>query len=595
MRIVLLSVLAACSTVAHAVSFDYHGSLRDAERAADGRYDFELTLYSASTGGAVIAGPLTLNAVPVRAGSFETLADFGPTSSTAGDAWLATRVRPAGTGEFETLAARTPVALAEIASVCPGAWTLAGNAGNPVGSYLGTADAQPLLFKVDGLQAGSLSPSFYADTPNVVFGSSTNSVTYPAWAATIGGGGSTLMSCGPTADGPCANTVSGNLATISGGGGNLASGENAVVSGGDTNTASGYIATVAGGIGNVASGGASFVSGIYGTASGSWSTVAGGISNVASGNNSFASGSYNTASGLASAALGGTGNKAGGDYSVAAGAGSTVRNASVTPGCTGKTGAFCGDYGTFVWSDLSSPPGYVSTGPNEFLIRATGGVAINQNDPGVGYAPSLSVTGLDTTRGTLFLASPKGPNASHVHFGPTGDWYIRSAASDGAVTIQDSGGITNIGNVGSPNMGTILQVGGDAAKPGGGSWATLSDARLKQNVDEIVDPLGRMLALHGVEFEYRPGSHALEPPGRQIGFIAQEVEPVFPDWVGTGDDGYKYVSVHGFEALTVESLRALRAEKDREIAVLRDQNAALQAQINQIDMRLQRVEAAREP
>jgi hypothetical protein len=49
---------------------------------------------------------------------------------------------------------------------------------------------------------------------------------------------------------------------------------------------------------------------------------------------------------------------------------------------------------------------------------------------------------------TLFQpASGKGPNASHVHWGSTGDWYIRSAAATGKVVLQDSGGSVSIGAV----------------------------------------------------------------------------------------------------------------------------------------------------
>jgi hypothetical protein len=44
-----------------------------------------------------------------------------------------------------------------------------------------------------------------------------------------------------------------------------------------------------------------------------------------------------------------------------------------------------------------------------------------------------------------FEASGIGTNRSHIHWGTTGDWYIRSAASTGKVLIQDTGGNTGIG------------------------------------------------------------------------------------------------------------------------------------------------------
>ena len=53
--------------------------------------------------------------------------------------------------------------------------------------------------------------------------------------------------------------------------------------------------------------------------------------------------------------------------------------------------------------------------------------------------------------------------------------------------------------------------------------------------------------------------------------VAQEVEHVFPDWVGVNGRGHKTVTYRGFEALTVEALRELRQEKDAEIAALRSE------------------------
>lgn len=47
--------------------------------------------------------------------------------------------------------------------------------------------------------------------------------------------------------------------------------------------------------------------------------------------------------------------------------------------------------------------------------------------------------------GTLELKSIKGSNISHVHYGPNGNWYIRSANNNGSVIIQDAGGFVGLG------------------------------------------------------------------------------------------------------------------------------------------------------
>lgn len=166
-RLTLCVALAAAmglgASIAHADSFTYHGSLQDAGKVANGSYDMQLTLYSAQTGGHVVAGPLTLYAVSVKDGNFVTNVDFGPMASLTSQGWVDVKVKPANAGNFIALDSRSPVAAPE--SACPGSWAVDGNAGNPGGSYLGTADTQPLSFKVNGAPAGA----FYQNTNGAEF------------------------------------------------------------------------------------------------------------------------------------------------------------------------------------------------------------------------------------------------------------------------------------------------------------------------------------------------------------------------------------------------------------------------------------------
>ena len=116
------------------------------------------------------------------------------------------------------------------------------------------------------------------------------------------------------------------------------------------------------------------------------STVSGGLINTASGIASVVSGgSDNTASGRFSSVGGGANNCAGGRLSWAGGRSAKVRPGSGPSdpgkGCANvEQAGSSGDAGTFVWAD-SSPVPFVSTGSDQFLIRAAGGVGINTNDP----------------------------------------------------------------------------------------------------------------------------------------------------------------------------------------------------------------------
>lgn len=87
-------------------------------------------------------------------------------------------------------------------------------------------------------------------------------------------------------------------------------------------------------------------------------------------------------------------------------------------------------------------------------------------------------------------------------------------------------------------------------------------------------------------FAYREPDPARRPAGRHIGFVAQAVQPLFPDWMGQDEQGYLTVGSRGFEALTVEALRELRAEKDAALAGLAAENAALREDLRALDAEL---------
>jgi hypothetical protein len=124
-----------------------------------------------------------------------------------------------------------------------------------------------------------------------------------------------------------------------------------------------------------------------------------------------------------------------------------------------------------------------------------------------------------------------------------------------------------------------LVVTGTARKPGGGSWADLSDRELKTDIRQLDGALDTLLRLRGVRFEWREPEKHGNLTGPQMGMLAQEVETVLPDWVSTTPEGYKLLSIRGFEALTVEALRELRTA----LSNLQAQNAALEALLQQLE------------
>lgn len=155
--------------------------------------------------------------------------------------------------------------------------------------------------------------------------------------------------------------------------------------------------------------------------------------------------------------------------------------------------------------------------------------------------------------------------------------------------------------------GFALQVmQGTANKPGGGAWGVYSDARLKKNVSNLKGALERLLQLRPVTFEYNE-PEKFGVTGISTGFIAQEVEKVFPEWIeemrapgkvssdkktALAGEKYKTVNVKGFEAMSVQALRELRAEKDTQIKALTDETAVLRDTVKAQEARLAKLEKA---
>jgi hypothetical protein len=162
-----------------------------------------------------------------------------------------------------------------------------------------------------------------------------------------------------------------------------------------------------------------------------------------------------------------------------------------------------------------------------------------------------------------------GDRALTVLIGPKAHTSNRFAVAvqDGE-NLEDKFVVLSGGNVG---IGTKtptdhLQVVGDlrisglARKPDGGGWTFASDARLKQNVEPLGKALDLLLQLRGVRFEWKEPDKMGNLSGSQFGLVAQEVEEVFPEWVSRGPDGYRELTLRGFEAMVIEALRELKAE-----------------------------------
>lgn len=110
-----------------------------------------------------------------------------------------------------------------------------------------------------------------------------------------------------------------------------------------------------------------------------------------------------------------------------------------------------------------------------------------------------------------------------------------------------------------------------------GNWVSTSDERVKTNIQRISDPLGKMRLIKGVTWERLDKSE--KPNG--IGFIAQDVEGVFPDAVKT----LKYSNTELKDGTVVEDIKSVdtygvaAALHHEAILALMDQIDELKAEI----------------
>jgi hypothetical protein len=134
-----------------------------------------------------------------------------------------------------------------------------------------------------------------------------------------------------------------------------------------------------------------------------------------------------------------------------------------------------------------------------------------------------------------------------------------------------------------------------------------SDERLKTNIAPIQNSLAKIEQLNGVTFNWndtgkeyfvkdisstyksaegteeaneafwlKVKNEKLQDLSKtQTGFVAQNVETVFPDWV-TEQDGYKKINMQKLDAVIVQAIKELKAEKDAEILELKSRISALE-------------------
>lgn len=183
------------------------------------------------------------------------------------------------------------------------------------------------------------------------------------------------------------------------------------------------------------------------------------------------------------------------------------------------------------------------------------------------FSGGLALTG--DSSGGLFVTQPGNtPKVTLTRTNSTGNSHIRYAGNVAGESIT-----VGLGNPGRFAIGTgndlsyassgtfeVLVATGDVRWKGTatGTVSTPSDARLKENVSDIVNALDKLSQLRPVEYDLKAdGAH-------NYGVIAQELEAIYPEMVNVDDDGILSVE---YQQLITPMLAAL-LEMDARITAL---------------------------
>lgn len=429
-------------------------------------------------------------------------------------------------------------------------WSLTGNAGLGAGNFLGSTDQSSVVLRAGNLAAFTITPVNNSTlAPNIVAGHASNTVSAGGNGQVIAGGGSAFTNCGPAGNGPCNNRISASRGTIGGGHGNEVVGSDGAIAGGSSNLVN-QAATVAGGIGNQA----------FGT----YGSVAGGSGNFAAGDHSSVlGGSNNTAAYFNATTVGGNANCAGGLLSVALGNRAKVRApaSALDANCTISSGDADGDNGSFAFAD-SQAADFVSTGPNQFLVRADGGVLFNTT--------SLPFSGDDVVIGARTASGDADADLR---------WRSRSGKS-GVVYLSDTSGgfFWNAPNLVSGNA--FLTTSNGASLSNGGTWTNASSRLLKTGFAGIdpSDVLRRLLTLPISTWNY---VHSEE--GRHLGPMAEDFKAAF-DLAGDG----RSIATVDADGVALAAIQGLNAKLEEALAATRQENQELKQRLERLEALLAR-------
>lgn len=335
-----------------------------------------------------------------------------------------------------------------------------------------------------------------------------------------------------------------------------------------------------------------------------------GVANTAVGANALSvntMGAGNSASGVSALAwnTSGVGNTAGGYGALASNttasnntglgylAGNPPDNSSMTAGNSTFLGAFAVP-STGTLTNVTAIGAYSEVSEsNAMVLGSINGVNGSNADTLVGVgttAPSFKLHVGTINHGLRVEGPPTGGSgAVAISVGGNGDVGIDAPGIvDGRFVVKDGSGFVGVGTA---NPDSRLSVNGSADKPGGGSWGTFSDRRLKTLDGSFTSGLSQVLKINPVRYRYKEeNAMGIRDRDEHVGLVAQEVQSVIPEAVTENSKGYLLVNN---DPIVWAMLNAIK-EQQQEIASLRAELRKRAAKDTRLESRLAELEHGQE-
>jgi hypothetical protein len=248
------------------------------------------------------------------------------------------------------------------------------------------------------------------------------------------------------------------------------------------------------------------------------------------------------------------------------------------------TGNTTGNYNTAIGTESLKSPQAGDRNTALGYKAGIGGVGEFDNGTFLGMEAGLTLAaGADNN---IFIGYRSGKNittgSNNIIIG------VDTNGTSASITNQLNIGNTIYGNISTGNVaiGTStvsathkLQVVGSAGLSTSATWTNTSDERLKDIHGPYTKGLLEISQLQPVIFNYKKNNPQNLPSDVEItGFIAQQVQPIFPEAISTGADGYLNFNIHPINIAMINAVKELKLQNDS----LKTENEKLKSEISAI-------------